>query len=95
MFDMKVVGFRVCGVSRAAGIRCHRAVRAQGHVNEEQLAGLAKGVTVDGVTYGQVIAKLDRQMASNAPGPVAGAALHHPCTARQQAPATWKIQGIP
>ena len=41
-------------------------VRLQGHVNEEQLAGLAKGVTVDGVTYGQVIAELDRQMASNA-----------------------------
>ena len=41
-------------------------VRVQGHVNEEQLASLAKGVTIDGITYGQVIAKLDRQMASNA-----------------------------
>ena len=41
-------------------------LRAQGLVNEEQLASLAKGVTIDGITYGQVIAKLDRQMASNA-----------------------------
>ena len=31
-----------------------------------QLASLAKGVTIDSITYGQVIAKLDRQMASNA-----------------------------
>ena len=38
----------------------------QGYVNEEQLASLAKGVTIDGITYGQVIAKLDRQMTSNA-----------------------------
>lgn len=41
-------------------------VRVQGHVNEEQLAGLAKGVTIDGITYGQIVAKLDRQMNSNA-----------------------------
>ena len=41
-------------------------VRVHGHVNEEQLASLAKGVTIDGITFGQVTAKLDRQMASNA-----------------------------
>ena len=41
-------------------------VRVQGHVSEEQLAGLAKGVTIDGITYGQIVAKLDRQMNSNA-----------------------------
>ena len=41
-------------------------VRVKGHVNEEKLAGLAKGVTIGSITYGQVIAKLDRQMSSNA-----------------------------
>jgi len=41
-------------------------VRVQGNINEEQLASLAKGVTIDGITYGRVIAKFDRQMASNA-----------------------------
>jgi len=41
-------------------------VRVQGHVQEEQLAGLANGVTIDGVRYGDVVARLDRQMASNA-----------------------------
>ena len=41
-------------------------LRVQGYVNEEQLASLAKGVTIDGITYGKVIAKLDRQMTSNA-----------------------------
>ncbi len=41
-------------------------LRVQGYVNEEQLASLAKGITIDSITYGQVIAKLDRQMTSNA-----------------------------
>ena len=41
-------------------------VRAQGQVDQAQLAVLAEGVTIDGIRYGQVIAKLDRQMASNA-----------------------------
>ena len=41
-------------------------VRVQGHVSEEQLAGLAKGVTIDGIRYGQIMARLDRQMNSNA-----------------------------
>ena len=39
-------------------------VRAQGQINESQLAALADGVTIDGIRYGQVIAKLDRQMAT-------------------------------
>jgi len=41
-------------------------VRIQGHVNEDQLTALAKGVTIDGIRYGEVVARLDRQMASNA-----------------------------
>ena len=41
-------------------------VRVQGHVNEASLLPLADGVTIDGVRYGSVIARLDRQMSSNA-----------------------------
>ena len=41
-------------------------VRAQGQIDEAKLAALANGVTIEGIRYGQVIAKLDRQMASNA-----------------------------
>ena len=41
-------------------------VRVQGHIDREKLAALADGVTVDNVRYGQVMAELDRQMASNA-----------------------------
>ena len=41
-------------------------VRAQGQIDQAKLAALADGVTIEGVRYGQVIAKLDRQMASNA-----------------------------
>ena len=41
-------------------------VRAQGQIDQAELAALANGVTIDGIRYGQVIAKLDRQMASNA-----------------------------
>ena len=41
-------------------------VRAQGQVDRAKLATLADGVTIEGIRYGQVIAKLDRQMASNA-----------------------------
>ena len=41
-------------------------VRAQGRIDQAQLATLADGVTIDGIRYGRVIAKLDRQMASNA-----------------------------
>ena len=41
-------------------------VRAQGQIDQAKLAALADGVTIEGVRYGRVIAKLDRQMASNA-----------------------------
>ena len=41
-------------------------VRAQGQIDPTKLAALAMGVTIEGIRYGQVIAKLDRQMASNA-----------------------------
>ena len=41
-------------------------VRAQGQIDQANLAALADGVTIDGIRYGQVIAKLDRQLASNA-----------------------------
>jgi 23S rRNA pseudouridine2605 synthase len=40
-------------------------VRAHGAVTAEQLAALAKGLTVDGVRYGPVEAKLDREQGSN------------------------------
>ena len=41
-------------------------VRAQGQIDQAQLAAIANGVTIDGIRYERVIAKLDRQMASNA-----------------------------
>lgn len=41
-------------------------VRVQGHVNEATLAPLEKGITIDGVRYGRIVANLDRQMQSNA-----------------------------
>ncbi len=41
-------------------------VRAQGQIDQAKLATLADGVTIEGTRYGQIIAKLDRQMASNA-----------------------------
>ena len=45
--------------------RKYRA-RVQGNIDQAKLAALADGVTIEGIRYGQVIAKLDRQMASNA-----------------------------
>ena len=41
-------------------------VRVQGHVNPEALEALADGITVDGIRYGEINARLDRQMPSNA-----------------------------
>jgi len=41
-------------------------VRVHGRPSEEQLAGLENGVTIDGIAYGPIRAKLDRQSASNA-----------------------------
>ncbi len=45
--------------------RCYR-VRVRGRVEEAALAELAHGVTIDGVTYGPVDARLERQGTSNA-----------------------------
>ena len=41
-------------------------VRVQGHVDPEALASLAGGITIDGIRYGEIDARLDRQMTSNA-----------------------------
>ena len=41
-------------------------VRVQGHVDAAALEPLAEGITIDGIRYGRVTARLDRQMASNA-----------------------------
>lgn len=41
-------------------------VRVYGRVEAEKLAGLARGVTVDGVRYGPVEAALERQVGANA-----------------------------
>lgn len=46
-------------------IRRYR-VRVHGQVQPEQLAGLADGVTVDGIRYGSIEAELERQQGSNA-----------------------------
>ena len=40
-------------------------VRAHGRVTQAALDGLAKGVTIDGVHYGPVEAKIDREQGSN------------------------------
>lgn len=41
-------------------------VRVRGVVDDNRLTELAEGVTVDGIHYGQVMARLDNQMPSNA-----------------------------
>ena len=41
-------------------------VRVQGQVDAAALEPLADGITIDGIRYGRVTARLDRQMASNA-----------------------------
>ncbi|HKF64053.1 MAG TPA: pseudouridine synthase [Dongiaceae bacterium] len=46
-------------------LRRYRA-RVNGHVDPAKLAGLAKGVTVEGVDYGPIRASLDRQQGDNA-----------------------------
>ena len=40
-------------------------VRVFGVVNEQALADLKKGITIDGVSYGSIDAKLDRQQGNN------------------------------
>ena len=41
-------------------------VRVHGHVNEDALLKLKNGVTVEGITYGSIVARLDRQKSDNA-----------------------------
>jgi 23S rRNA pseudouridine2605 synthase len=41
-------------------------VRVHGIVEAERLTRLAKGITIDGVAYGPIAAKLERQQGSNA-----------------------------
>ena len=41
-------------------------VRVFGHVSQEELDKLKDGITVDGIHYGQIDAKLDRQQGGNA-----------------------------
>ena len=41
-------------------------VRVRGLVDDNKLTDLADGVTIDGIHYGQVMARLDNQMPSNA-----------------------------
>jgi 23S rRNA pseudouridine2605 synthase len=44
--------------------RCYR-VRAYGHITQDTLDGLKKGVTVDGIDYGPIEAILDREVGDN------------------------------
>ena len=41
-------------------------VRVHGHVNEAALEKLKDGVTIEGITYGTIVARLDRQQGDNA-----------------------------
>ena len=41
-------------------------VRVHGTVEPHRLGSLAKGITIDGVTYGEIRARLDRQQGDNA-----------------------------
>jgi 23S rRNA pseudouridine2605 synthase len=41
-------------------------VRVHGEVDAERLAGLKRGITIEGVAYGPIEAKLERQQGSNA-----------------------------
>jgi 23S rRNA pseudouridine2605 synthase len=55
---------RLLELPSTAWVRRYR-VRAFGHVEETVLAGLAKGITVDGVRYQGIEASLDRVQGSN------------------------------
>ncbi len=50
----------------ATGWRRHYRVRVHGRPREEQLASLARGITVDKMRYGSIEAMLDNQAGSNA-----------------------------
>jgi len=56
---------RVLELPRTAWLRCYR-VRAHGRVDEGALAALRDGITIDGIQYGPVEAKLEHQQGSNA-----------------------------
>ena len=49
---------------RSAVRRTYRA-RAFGHITQEQLEGLAEGITIDGVHYGSIDANLERRTGRN------------------------------
>ena len=49
---------------RTAVVRTYRA-RAFGNVTQEQLEGLAEGITIDGIHYGSVNANLERRTGRN------------------------------
>lgn len=48
-----------------AWVRRYR-VRVHGEIREDALENLAKGITVDGIAYGSIVATLDRQQGANA-----------------------------
>lgn len=50
----------------AHGLARRYRVRVHGRVDEAQLASLADGVTIDGITYGGIDARLDKQQGANA-----------------------------
>jgi 23S rRNA pseudouridine2605 synthase len=56
---------RFMELPRNAWLR-HYRVRVHGDVDEEKLAALAKGVTISGIHYESVNAKLEKQQGSNA-----------------------------
>ena len=49
---------------RTAVVRTYRA-RAYGRVSQEELEGLAEGITIDGIHYGSINANLERRTGSN------------------------------
>lgn len=49
----------------STGLRRVYRARAYGHVTQEQLEGLAEGVTIDGVRYGPIIADMERRTGRN------------------------------
>ncbi len=55
---------RVLGHPETAWLRRYRA-RAHGHVTQEQLDALRDGVTIDGESFGPIIATLDREQGDN------------------------------
>jgi 23S rRNA pseudouridine2605 synthase len=56
---------RVLELPQTAWLRCYR-VRAHGHVDEADLAALRDGITIDGIQYGPIEAKLEHRQGTNA-----------------------------